>query len=169
MSYNNHKWLTALLQYTVIVCSFISGFYTEEYWAAPTGYFPLLKDSDPIYKLVTRDGRSLFYSLLNTDNLIMIVGVALLAAMLCGAIFCILHLAAGDKRYAKTVLAASVLQTVLMGVCGILIASNDWSDEAVKYAYHPGALFYVMLGVCAAWIALNVWACLNKKAKKPVS
>lgn len=168
MTHKNHKWLTALLQYAVIVCSFVSGFYTEEYWAAPTGYFPL-QEANPIYKLVKQDGRSLFYSLLNTDNLIMIVGVALFAAMLCGAIFCILHLAAGDKRYAKTVLATSVLQTVLVGVCGILIANSDQSDKVAKYAYHPGALFYVMLGICAVWVAINVWACLNKKAKKPVS
>ena len=166
MSYKNHKWITALFQYAAIVCVFVSGGYVDEYWVASVGYHPLAQNAAPEYVLVSRNSRSLFHSLLNTDSLIMIVGFALFAAMLCGAIFCILHLTAGDKRYARTVTATSVLQTLLLGAWALLIANNGMADELVKYSYYPGTLFYVLLGVCVLWIAVNLLACRDKKNEK---
>lgn len=159
MSYKIHKWVTALFQYAVIVCTFVSGCYVVEYSVA--AYQPLA--TQPIYTLVNRDSHSLFIGLFKTEKAMMIVGFVLLAAILCGAIFCILHIVADDKRYVKAVTAASVFQTLLLGGWGLLIGSNSWSNTKVQYLYTPGTLFYVMLGVCVAWIAVNVWACLNKK------
>lgn len=159
MSYKIHKWVTALFQYAVIVCTFVSGCYVAEYSVA--AYQPLA--TEPVYTLVNRDSHSLFFSIFHADNLMMVVGFALFAAMLCGALFCLLHIIAGDKRYTKTVTAASVFQTLLLGGWGLLIGNNSWSDETVQYTYYPDVLFYVMLGVGVAWIAVNVWACLNKK------
>ena len=159
MSYKIHKWVTALFQYAVLVCTFVSGCYVEEYGIAT--YQPLA--TDPVYTLAGRDSHSLFVSLFNTEKTMMVVGFALFAAILCGAIFCILHIAASDKRYTKAVTAASVFQTLLLGGWGLLIGSNSWSNTTVQYTYTPGTLFYVMLGVCVAWVAVNVWACLSKK------
>ena len=159
MSYKIHKWVTALFQYAVIVCAFISGCYVVEYGVA--GHQPLAPE--PVYTVVSRNTPSLFTSLFNTEKAMMIVGFALFAAMLCGTIFCILHITAGDKRYTKTVTAASVFQTLLLGAWGLLIGSSSWSNTTVKYTYTPGTLFYVMLGLCAVWVAVNVWGCLSKK------
>ena len=168
MSYKIHKWVTALFQYAVIVCTFVSGCYVAEYGIASAGYHPLDKDPVTTYTLVNSDNHSLFDSLFKEDNfkadhLIMVVGFALLAAMLCGAVFCLLHITAGDKRYTKTVTAASVFQILLLGGWGLLIGHNSWTNNMVQYTYTPGVLFYVLLGVCAAWVAVNVWGLLSKK------
>lgn len=166
MSCKYHKWLTAVLQCAAIACVFLSGCYTEEYLVASTGYYPLQQNAAPTYNPVTRNDHSLFHSLFNTGDIVTILGCALLAAMACGVILCILHLAAGDKRYAKALTATSVLQTILLGAWGLLLADSSWSNEQVMYKYYPVTLFYVMLGVCAVWVAVNLLGCRDKKADK---
>ena len=159
-------YISAGAQLLLMIFVFIPGFYVHEQWLHQTEYIASQRTSVPVDTLVSRDALSLFDGIFHTYSLPMLVGFALLAAMLCGAICCVLQLIAkGDNQYKKPILAASVFQSVLLAGYAVLVSLSGHTYLDTEDHYFPHAVCYVMAALCVTLMAANLFGHRNRSAQ----
>ena len=158
MKVKNRNLIELILQVLTLVLAFIPSFYNCEKWRDGLEYAPNLDMYIPIEKLDYRYSCSLFDSIFNTDGIIMIFGMILLATFALGTILYTLQFIAKDeKRNWKPTIIISIIEIVFFAICSLLIETNDWSHSDYEFRYSLQILFFVMLFVLAALIVISIF------------
>lgn len=156
-----------ILQVVVLILVFIPGFYYLEEWVDDYLYIPNLDHYTYVQTLDNRDSFSLFDSLFNTDNVIMIIGIALCTSIVFGTVLYILQFVAkSNKRNWMPTVIVSGIEIILFIACSLLIEINDWTDVitpksdfevcyGIEYQYSLQIMFIVMLCALIALMAIS--------------